>query len=425
MKRTTANPLTRMRYPRLVAVLLFLTPHSPLGVVPADADDPRATVEHYYKQWQALMKKQQKLDHDEFTHEFVAIVDELFYLDTLAPQILPGRWPALSERQQEVFVEALKSSIEHKVLAYIEKDRKRRIPSLKFKKKESTQGGVTLEYSMKRGRTEDKVTVTMLETSDAKWQITDVRFGDKSILDYYKNFSSKLIKDYSFPYLVAELGEYPFITLEDFEGSPVGEMPAAWTWKPKDNDKRKPYVVSEENGNRYLAATDTGESVIIGKDIKWNLKKYPFVSFRWRAHEIPEGADERYDKKVDSAAGIYFIYKNKLGLIPESVKYVWSSTLPVGAAMQRKGLGKPWMVVAETGTDHLGEWRTYVFNMAEAYTKTYGGKPPNKPIGIGILSDANSMKGHAYADYDDIRALRTAEDTVDSGVRQKMETYKQ
>ncbi len=427
MKKMILNFATRPGYSQLAVVLLLLSPLSPRAVSSNnDLLDARGTVDHYYKQLQDLMKREKKLSDDEFGAEFLMIVDELFDLQTLAPQIAPNKWRSFVPHEQKVLTAALKSSIRHKVLAYIAEDSRRRVPSLKLKENKSGSDEATLQYTIKRGRKEDRFTVHMLKGLDDKWQINDVKIGEESILDYYKHFSNKLLKDYSFPYLVAELGEYAFITLEDFETSSVSKMPVTWTWKPKDNDKRKPYVVREQNNNKYLEATDDGESVILGRDVKWNLKKYPYVSFRWRVHKIPEGADERYDKKVDSAAGIYFIYRNKFGIIPESVKYVWSSTLPVGAAMQRKGVGKPWMVVAETGTDHLGEWRTYVFNLREAYRATYGGNPPGKPIGIGILSDANSIEGaHAYADYDDIRALRSAEEAVDSGVRQKMKTYQQ
>lgn len=220
---------------------------------------------------------------------------------------------------------------------------------------------------------------------------------------------------------VARFADDPFVVLEDFEEGTVGELPPGWSWKAKDNDKGKPYRVREANGNKYLEARDQGESVILGKDVRWNLREYPYVSFRWRAHALPKGADERYDKSVDSAAGIYFVYRRLLGLIPESVKYVWSTSLPVGSAMRRSGTGTPWMVVAESGTDHLGEWRTYVFNLYQAYKDTFGREPPNEAIGIGILSDANSTRSRAHADYDDIRALREADATVDSGVHQILE----
>jgi hypothetical protein len=87
--------------------------------------------------------------------------------------------------------------------------------------------------------------------------------------------------------------------------------------------------------------------------------------------------------------------------------------------MRRSGIGKPWMVVAESGEEHLGEWRTYTFNLYEAFKQTFGNDPPDKTVGVGILSDANSTDAKAYADYDDIRALREAD--VGSGVLKILE----
>lgn len=210
--------------------------------------------------------------------------------------------------------------------------------------------------------------------------------------------------------------EPAYIVLEDFESSPVGELPAGWTWKASDEDKDKPYRVREEDGNRYLEARDEGQSVILAKEVKWDLNEYPFISFRVRVHATPEGGNECLDEKVDSAAGIYVTYRRMLGLVPESVKYVWSSTLWVGAAAIRSGVGRPWQIVIGSREEGLGEWRTYVFDLRDAYRKTFGGEPPHEPMGVGVLSDANSTESRAYADYDDFRVLREAGPGVDGGV---------
>lgn len=77
------------------------------------------------------------------------------------------------------------------------------------------------------------------------------------------------------------------------------------------------------------------------------------------------------------------------------------------------------MVVVESGGAHLGAWQTYVFNIYEAYKETFGGEPSEKAMGIGILSDANSTNSKAYADYDDIIALRFA--NADSGIKEFLE----
>ena len=88
----------------------------------------------------------------------------------------------------------------------------------------------------------------------------------------------------------------------------------------------------------------------------------------------------------------------------------------MGVAFRRSGIGRPWIVVAESGTKNLGgEWRTYTFNAKEAYSKTFGGKPPKKPLAIVILSDANATKSKAYGDYSEIVVKKSAK--ADSGIK--------
>ncbi len=209
--------------------------------------------------------------------------------------------------------------------------------------------------------------------------------------------------------VLEQMADSDYIVLEDFEDGDIGQLPPGWQWRRDDDEKHKPYKVVQEDGNKYLAAEDNGESVILVKTIRWNIKQYPYISFRWRVHKIPEGGDERFHDKIDSAAGIYITYNRKLQVIPETVKWVWSSTLQVGATSRRSGgIGRPWNIVAASGTDSLGAWRTFVFNAYQAYIDTFGAEPPDRTLGIGVLSDANSTKSQAYADYDDIRALKTA-----------------
>ncbi len=372
----------------------------------ANNDDyiPDETIKRSYGEWQSIV-------NDTLTetdaHEVVKnIIRQVFYFESFAPQVLQQTWEKLAPYHRQQFVDAITESMVKKLTAKVDLYSK---AALVLKNQEVKEKVATLDYELDAGKRPLQLRVFMLKNDSGQWKIRNLKIGKNSILSHYYSYCKKVLKKYSFEYLIGELGEYGYVVLENFEGSDADALPRGWSWKSKDNEKRKPYLVRSENDNKYLEATDEGESVILGKNVKWNLRKYPYVSFKWRAHRIPEGGDERFGKTVDSAAGLYFTYKKKLGLIPESVKFVWSSTLPVGSTMIRSGIGRPWMVVAETGKDHLGEWRTYVFNLYEAYKKTFGGKPPKGALGVGILSDANSLKSFAYADYDDIRAVKEAD----------------
>lgn len=347
-----------------------------------------------------------------------AVLQELLDLDYLVGETLRDQDTRLSEQDRSALRDAIVRSADRLLRTAASgadaawervgperQDRDRTVLTYRIP---GSDGGKTL-------------TVQVVDQAGGQWKIRDLRVGAESLERSYTDTARNLLKDYSFPYMLAAVTASDTVVLEDFEEGPLDSLPPGWTWKDSDDKKVKPYAVRQGTGpdeSRYLAATDEGQSVILGKDVSWNLEQYPYISFRLRVHKIPVGGDERDDKKVDSAAGLYFIYRKRLGLIPESVKYVWSSTLPVGTAVLRHGTGRPWMVAIGSGTDHLGEWRTYVFDLRQAYQDTFGKNPPGKMVGIGILSDANSTGSQAFADYDDIRAVRRVDGPVGSGVLQ-------
>lgn len=348
-------------------------------------------------------------------------IEALLARDSMAVSVLPEEWSELTPHQQGQLREALSGGVRAWMRAHVGKDGLE-IGELSWLRGETEEGRVALSYRVRSGpETEGSLSVEMVKDGEGSWRILDLTRGEGSgMTEELRTRAEKALDDYSFAYMLAELQEADEVVLEDFEGGPVGGLPEGWSWKGSDDKKEKPYTVVEEGGNRFLQARDSGQSVILGKDLPWDLEQYPYVSFRLRVQRIPEGGDERNDKTVDSAAGLYFTYRRRLGMIPESVKYVWSSTLPVGAAVIRPGTGRPWQVVIGSGTEGLGEWRTYVFDLRQAYRDTFGKNPPDKTVGIGVLSDANSVGGYAWSDYDDIKALRSVNPPVGSGVTQIM-----
>jgi hypothetical protein len=200
--------------------------------------------------------------------------------------------------------------------------------------------------------------------------------------------------------------------IEDFSDNVVGQFPHDWGWLDgtkvrKINEAAKggvPYVIREENGNKFLHADDTGQAVTIVSNKKWNVKKYPCIRWRWRVHQFPTGANERVAGKHDSAASLYItFYVNFFG-IPRSIKYIWSNTLPLCDTFGKE-LGRATNTVVESGTDQKDVWITETINIYEHYKKVYGRYPPDETVGIAIRTDADGTHSRATADYDDFEVL--------------------
>lgn len=196
------------------------------------------------------------------------------------------------------------------------------------------------------------------------------------------------------------------IVLEDFSQGRVGSFPTGWGWRGKDDGKPKYYVVREEGGRRYLNAKDDSQSVIIIKKVPWKLREYPILTWRWRVKSLPPGGDERVGEKNDSAAGLYVVFSQSWLGIPKQIKYVWSTTLPIGTVADRKLIGRPRVLVLRSGPGHAGEWVTERVNLLEDYRRIWGGEPDEKTVGIAVLTDADATHTFAEADYADIVASK-------------------
>lgn len=208
------------------------------------------------------------------------------------------------------------------------------------------------------------------------------------------------------------------LVIEDFENSPVGGYPVNWGYRdgwgikklPEKYTDQIPYQIRQENGNKYLHADDSGQSVTLAREAHWNLHEYPCLTWRWRIIELPD-ADEK-DGRNDSGGGVYITFSTNFFNVPKSIKYIWSKTVDRCEYFHRGKVGRPWLFVLETGDAKKGKWVTETVNLYNHYKKIYGGTPPKKPVGIAILSDASSKLGtHAIADYDDFKAQKTCSPT--------------
>jgi hypothetical protein len=432
--------------------LLALAPFLLLSAFPSPAGGDETTararsfLEGEYRRLASLLAKEPADREGETVAEVADLVRKTFDLDLFAYGILPERLPGFGAEEKRDFQEALSLSLAKFIPDFIKGGGGGGIPSLEFVSRKTqgplpigTEAAIILQREQSRSwrlrRAEERASFHILlhyalkgkastrplffaleGYPDGSFKVTDIFSSGVGLVNQYSVQARATLRRYSLPYLLADLRDSDSLLLEDWSGGKKGGIPPWWRSKDDDRGKHRPYAVKEEGGVRFLAADDRGESVVLGKEIRWNVKKYPYLSFRWRVRRLPSGGDERSGATNDSAAGVTVVFRLKFGVLPISIKYVWSSTLPVGSAVRREGIGKPWVVVADSGEEGLGEWRSHTFNVYEAYGKTYGGELPEDTVGIAILTDANATLSSASADYGAIRALREAD--ADSGIRE-------
>ncbi len=250
----------------------------------------------------------------------------------------------------------------------------------------------------------------LVEGAGTGWKLTDLALGGRRLRDRYREaIAPAAAKSLSPPALEALLLRRPYVILDDFADTDPGQLPLDWgTWRDKDRGKPVPYRVAAEGREHYLAARDSGFSVILGKFCHWDAREYPIMTWCWRAHALPAGGDESRDDSNDSAAGVYVIFsQNWLG-VPKQLKYVWSTTVPEGTVGRRNLVFRPWFFVLESGERNLGRWVFEQVDLAAHHESKLGGRLPDRTIGLGLLTDANSTGTRAAADYADLRVWTRA-----------------
>lgn len=185
--------------------------------------------------------------------------------------------------------------------------------------------------------------------------------------------------------------------IDSLQNSEAGEFPRNWKTYPFQMGKaKKVYAIQEEKGEKFIRAVDDQEiSTPIFKDFHWELGRQPLLQWKWRATKLPSGAREDHRSTNDSACGVYVAFGRTSGVV---LKYVWSSTLPVGHVWE-KDPGKFFIVVADSGSSSINRWKSHQINVLEDYKKYFKKEPSKNPSGIGIMTDGNAVHQPAGCDY--------------------------
>ena len=172
--------------------------------------------------------------------------------------------------------------------------------------------------------------------------------------------------------------------------------------KVRGADNKTIYTVGiNENGSFYKAVADNAASGL-GKEVKIDLNKTPFINITWKIEKDLPGIKENTKKGHDFAARVFAV--KKTGATPLSnraINYVFSSNNEIGfnstSPYTKKSVDK---VLAST-KNNLNEWITVKSNVKEDF-KRFHDLDVNELDGLAIMSDTDNSKMKAVAYYQKI-----------------------
>ena len=172
--------------------------------------------------------------------------------------------------------------------------------------------------------------------------------------------------------------------------------------KVRGADNKTEYSVgSNENGNYLKAIADNAASGL-GKEIKIDLNKTPFINITWKIEKDIPGIDETAKKGHDFAARVFVIKKTgATALSNRAVNYVFSSNQDVGSNSPSPYTKKSVDNVLATTKTNLNEWVTVKVNVRDHFKKFHN-LDLEEINGVAIMSDTDNSKKKSIAYFQNI-----------------------
>ena len=172
--------------------------------------------------------------------------------------------------------------------------------------------------------------------------------------------------------------------------------------KVRGADNKTEYIPgSNENGNYLKAVADNAASGL-GKQIKVNLNKTPFINITWKVEKDLNGIIENSKKGHDYAARVFVI--KKTGATPLSnraINYVFSSNEDIGKNWPSPYTKKSIDNVLSTTKNNINEWVTVKANVKEDFKKFHN-LDVDELDGVAIMADTDNSKKKSISYYQNI-----------------------
>ena len=172
--------------------------------------------------------------------------------------------------------------------------------------------------------------------------------------------------------------------------------------KVRGADNKTEYSVGSNDNGNYLKAVADNAASGLGKEVKIDLNKTPFINITWKIEKDLSGILENTKKGHDFAARVFVI--KKTGATPLSnraINYVFSSNSAVGFNSPSPYTKKSIDNVLATTKENFNEWVTVRANVKKDFKKFHN-LDVNELDGLAIMSDTDNSKMKSISYYQNI-----------------------
>jgi len=179
-------------------------------------------------------------------------------------------------------------------------------------------------------------------------------------------------------------GENGILTVDRFQGGVNAEgIPSGWKLEkiPGPNSK---YVIERDKEDLFLRLHSVNDGFGLRKEISFDIRQYPYLSWWWKAGQLPKGGDIRKKETDDQGGQIFVVFPRFPFLVnSRSMGYIWDTQAPKGLAGTSPAYNKAKYVILQSGTEKLNQWVFESRNVFEDFKKYFQEDPP--PVGAVLI----------------------------------------
>ena len=180
-------------------------------------------------------------------------------------------------------------------------------------------------------------------------------------------------------------------TEDEFKTLKVKKVKGETTWRLDSNEK----------GN-FIKAEAEGKGSGLGKEVKIDLSKTPFINITWKVEKDLSGIDEKTKKGHDYAARVFVIKKTGTTMLSNrAINYVFSSNQNVDENWRSPYTKKSVDYVLATTKENLDTWVTVKANVKDHFKKFHDLDVVDL-TGVAIMMDTDNSKLKAISYFQNI-----------------------
>ena len=198
---------------------------------------------------------------------------------------------------------------------------------------------------------------------------------------------SLILKYFFFFILLTSLASAEEIRVFDFTEE---EFKTLEVRKVRGADAKTSYSLGKNKNGNYLKALADNSASGLGKEIKIDLNKTPYLNITWKVEKDLKGINEKSKKGHDYAARVFVV--KKTGATPLSnraMNYVFSSNEDINTSHPSPYTKKSIDYVLSSTKDQLNEWVTVKINVKDHFKKFHN-LELDKINGVAIMADTDN-----------------------------------